>query len=123
VVGLPPPQRPRRQAAEDQLIDTPEQGAGDESAVEIRQNCARDGFVVQTTPRMPPGMMSSSRARPAATASNAASPASIPDLIAACEPLMRGAFRKPASPAASAPPGNASFGSDCRPLALIARAP
>jgi hypothetical protein len=47
----------------------------------------------------------------------------MPLLIAAWLPLMRGAFRKPASQPTSAPPGKTSFGSDCRPLALIARAP
>ena len=54
---------------------------------------------------------------------NADSASSIPDFIAACVPLMREALRKPASSPTNAPPGNVSFGSDCRPPAAIARAP
>jgi hypothetical protein len=51
------------------------------------------------------------------------SAASMPVLMAAWLPLMRLMFRKPASQPISAPPGNTSFGSDCRPPAAIARAP
>src|SRR6266478_5912435 len=61
--------------------------------------------------------------RPAAIASKAASAAIIPDFMAAWLPLIREAFRKPASHPISAPPGNTSLGSDCRPPAVIARAP
>ena len=41
-----------------------------------------------------------------------ASAAIMPDFIAVCVPLMRGTFRKPALSPISAPPGNASFGTD-----------
>jgi hypothetical protein len=51
------------------------------------------------------------------------SAASMPDLIAQWLPLMREAFRKPASSPIRQPPGNTSSGSDCRPPAAIARAP
>ncbi len=60
---------------------------------------------------------------PPETAAKAASAASIPDFIALCEPLIRGTLTKPAEQPISAPPGNTSFGIDCSPPSLIARAP
>ena len=60
---------------------------------------------------------------PAARAANACSAASIPDSMALCEPLMRGTLTKPAAQPISAPPGKASFGTDCQPPSVIARAP
>jgi hypothetical protein len=36
---------------------------------------------------------------------------------------MRLAFRKPASQPISAPPAKTSFGNDCKPPAVMARAP
>ncbi len=66
---------------------------------------------------------SSSCARPDPMAWYAASAASMPLFIAVWLPLIRAAFRKPASQPISAPPGNTSFGSDTRPPAVIARAP
>ncbi|MNJ69642.1 hypothetical protein D3C77_660160 [compost metagenome] len=66
---------------------------------------------------------SSSWRRSASRASNAASAAILPDLMAAWLPLMRDAFRKPASQPTSTPPGNVSLGKDIRPPAVMARAP
>ncbi|CFW31731.1 Uncharacterised protein [Bordetella pertussis] len=43
--------------------------------------------------------------------------------MAAWLPLMRDAFRNPASQPISAPPGKASLGSDSSPPAVMARAP
>ena len=60
---------------------------------------------------------------PAAIAAKAASAASMPDFIAVWLPLIRGTLTKPAEQPISAPPGNASFGTDCQPPSLIARAP
>ena len=47
----------------------------------------------------------------------------MPDSIALWLPLMRGTFMKPAAQPMSAPPGNASFGTDCHPPSVNARAP
>jgi hypothetical protein len=47
----------------------------------------------------------------------------MPDHIALWLPLIRGTFTMPAEQPRSAPPGNASFGIDCQPPSLIARAP
>ena len=52
-----------------------------------------------------------------------ASAASIPLFIAVWLPLMRGTFTKPAAQPTSAPPGNASLGTDCQPPSLMTRAP
>ena len=56
-------------------------------------------------------------------AANAASAAAMPDSMALCEPLMRGTFMKPAAQPTSTPPGKISFGIDCQPPSLSARAP
>ena len=61
--------------------------------------------------------------RPAAIASCAFSAASMPDSMALCEPLMRGTLTKPAEQPISAPPGKVSFGTDCQPPSVMARAP
>src|SRR5690606_38984319 len=66
---------------------------------------------------------SSSWLRPAAIASATCSAASIPDSTALCEPLMRGTLTKPAEQPISAPPGKDSFGTDCQPPSVMARAP
>ena len=66
---------------------------------------------------------SSSFSRPAAIAAAMASAASMPLFIAVCVPLIRGTLTKPAEQPTSAPPGNASFGTDCQPPSLMARAP
>ena len=47
-----------------------------------------------------------------ASAAAAASAAIMPESMALWLPLMRGTFMKPASQPISAPPGNASFGTD-----------
>ena len=47
----------------------------------------------------------------------------MPDFIAVWLPLIRGTLTKPAEQPISAPPGKASFGTDCQPPSLIARAP
>ena len=64
-----------------------------------------------------------SAGRPFSNASATASAASIPDFIAACVPLIFGTLRNPAASPSSAPPGNVSFGIDCNPPSLSARAP
>ena len=51
------------------------------------------------------------------------SAASMPDSMALWLPLMRGTLRKPAAQPISAPPGNASCGTDCQPPSVMARAP
>ena len=56
-------------------------------------------------------------------ASTAASAAIMPVFIAVWLPLMRGTLTKPAEHPISAPPGKVSFGTDCQPPSLIARAP
>ena len=56
-------------------------------------------------------------------AANAASAASMPVLMALWLPLIRGTFTNPAEQPISAPPGKASFGIDCQPPSVIARAP
>jgi len=38
-------------------------------------------------------------------------------------PLIRGTLTKPAEHPISAPPGKVSFGTDCQPPSLMARAP
>ena len=43
----------------------------------------------------------------------------MPDSMALCEPLMRGTFTKPAAQPSSAPPGKASFGTDCQPPSVM----
>src|SRR5690554_6899592 len=65
----------------------------------------------------------SSCARSSTMAANAASAASMPDLMALCEPLIRGTFNKPALHPINAPPGKTSLGKDCKPPSEIARAP
>ena len=49
--------------------------------------------------------------------------ASMPDSIALWLPLMRGTLTKPAAQPISAPPGKDSFGTDCQPPSVMARAP
>ena len=51
------------------------------------------------------------------------SAASMPDSMALWLPLMRGTLTKPAEQPISAPPGNVSFGTDCQPPSVMARAP
>ena len=70
-----------------------------------------------------PYASSTSRARPDCNAAYAASAASIPDFIALWVPLIRGTLRNPAEQPINAPPGNATFGTDCSPPSLMARAP
>ena len=53
----------------------------------------------------------------------AASAASMPDFIALCVPLILGTFTNPAEQPIKHPPGKTSFGTDCKPPSLIARAP
>src|SRR5690606_41130744 len=60
---------------------------------------------------------------PAAMASNTASPQSMPDFIAVCEPLILAKFRKPASSPIKEPPGKVNFGSELKPPLVTARAP
>jgi hypothetical protein len=47
----------------------------------------------------------------------------MPLFIAVWVPLIRGTLTNPAAQPTSAPPGNASLGTDCQPPSLIARAP
>jgi hypothetical protein len=51
------------------------------------------------------------------------SAASMPDRMALWLPLMRGTLTKPAEQPISAPPGKVSFGTDCQPPSVMARAP
>ncbi len=67
--------------------------------------------------------LSGSAGRLPASASATASAASMPDFIAVWLPLIFGTFRNPAESPISAPPGKVSFGIDCRPPSLSARAP
>ena len=53
----------------------------------------------------------------------AASAAAIPESIALWLPLMRGTFTKPAAVAEQHPARKISFGTDCQPPSVIARAP
>ena len=56
-------------------------------------------------------------------AAKAASAAIMPVFMALWLPLMRGTFTKPAQSPISTPPGKDSFGTDCRPPSVMARAP
>ena len=47
----------------------------------------------------------------------------MPERMALWLPLMRGTLTKPAAQPTSAPPGKISFGTDCQPPSVIARAP
>ena len=67
--------------------------------------------------------ISASASRPAAMAAAMDSAASMPLFIAVWLPLMRGTLTKPAEQPISTPPGKVSFGIDCQPPSVIARAP
>jgi hypothetical protein len=125
VVGVRVAQRPRRLAAEDDLVDADHQAAGVEPLRHPRLEVARAvELVVQ--PRLPESLgigveLVLRAAGPSAAC--AASAASMPDLIAAWLPLMREALRKPASSADQAAAGEDELRQDCSPPAAMARAP
>src|SRR6266851_2015102 len=104
----------RGQAVEGQLAVRP--GIGDGPELRRGLQGFRIGLAVAQR-------ASSSWARPAASAAATCSAASSPDSIALWLPLMRGTFMNPAAQPMSAPPGKASFGTDCQPPSVSERAP